>query len=101
MKSLINIGGASALFLVSVAYAEELVKAVPPQQKVLSSENGRFVFGQISEYRRDQYMLDTKTGRLWQKGIIKVGKEGEESEMDVFQAIPYKGIDGKWSVDPK
>ena len=32
----------------------------------LSSQGGRFVFGQISDYRADQYMLDTQTGRLWQ-----------------------------------
>ena len=32
----------------------------------LSSDNGRFVFGQISEFSRDQYMLDTQTGMLWQ-----------------------------------
>ena len=33
---------------------------------VLSSEGGRYVFGQISDMARDQFMLDTKTGRLWQ-----------------------------------
>ena len=32
----------------------------------LSSATGRFVFGQISEFRRDQFMLDTQTGQLWQ-----------------------------------
>lgn len=36
------------------------------QQKNLSSQNGRFVFGQISGLARDQYMLDTQTGKLWQ-----------------------------------
>lgn len=38
---------------------------------VLSSTNGRYVFGQISEMARDQYMLDTKTGRLWQVVVDK------------------------------
>jgi hypothetical protein len=33
--------------------------------KILSSENGRYVFGQISDHRADQYMLDSKTGKLW------------------------------------
>lgn len=27
------------------------------KKEILSSENGRFVFGQISDFRRDQYML--------------------------------------------
>lgn len=33
---------------------------------VLSAPGGRFVFGQISNMRKDQYMLDTATGRLWE-----------------------------------
>lgn len=32
---------------------------------VLSTPGGRYVFGQISEGRIDQYLLDTQTGRLW------------------------------------
>jgi hypothetical protein len=31
----------------------------------LSAAGGRYVFGQVSAYRRDKYLLDTKTGRLW------------------------------------
>ena len=31
----------------------------------LSSDGGRYVFGQVSEFRRDQYLLDTKTGMMW------------------------------------
>jgi len=33
--------------------------------QVLSAAGGRFVFGQISTYHSDQYLLDTQTGRLW------------------------------------
>lgn len=32
----------------------------------LGVDGGRFVFGQVSEARRDQYLLDTQTGQLWQ-----------------------------------
>jgi hypothetical protein len=32
----------------------------------LATEGGRYVLGQISDARRDQYLLDTKTGRLWE-----------------------------------
>ena len=32
---------------------------------VLSAPTGRYVFGQINQMARDQYMLDTQTGRLW------------------------------------
>ena len=33
--------------------------------KSLGTEGGRYVLGQISEFRRDQFMLDTKSGRVW------------------------------------
>ncbi len=36
-----------------------------PQQKILSSSSGRFIFGQISDSGKDKFMLDTFTGRLW------------------------------------
>lgn len=59
------------------------------------------MFGQISNFRRDQYVLDTKTGRLWQKVIAKVGKQGEETEVSILQPVLYEAPDGKWGVDPK
>jgi len=40
---------------------------------VLSASGGRFVMGQISTMRRDQYLLDTKTGRLW---VVVKGENG-------------------------
>lgn len=47
----------SLLVIVDCAYAKD---------QVLSTESGRYVFGQISDYAKHQYMLDTKTGALWQ-----------------------------------
>ena len=35
------------------------------EQQVLGSNNGRFVFGQVSSSSKDKFMLDTLTGRLW------------------------------------
>lgn len=32
---------------------------------VLAAPGGRYVFGQISSFRRDQFLLDTQTGRVW------------------------------------
>lgn len=75
------------------AYAEP-VEVIPPQNKVLGSSNGRFVFGQISSMRRDQYMLDTQTGRLWQ---IVQSKEDAIS----LQIVPYTHVDGSASVVPE
>ena len=51
---------------------------------VLQSEGGRYAFGQISEYARHQYMLDTKTGMLW---ILTEDKGGGNLQL---QPIPYR-----------
>ena len=61
-----------------------------PSGRVLSSANGRYVFGQVSEYRRDQYMLDTQTGRLWKIVSAKSkGADGSETSYEVLEWVPY------------
>jgi hypothetical protein len=60
----------------------------PKQFSSLQSPNGRYVFGQISTFRRDQFMLDTQTGRLWEIVTI-TGKPGEES-FQVLRPIWYQ-----------
>jgi len=52
-------------------------------QQVLSCENGRYVFGQISDSSSDQFMLDTLTGRLWQ--IAESGSVGL-----YLREVPYR-----------
>ncbi len=37
--------------------------------RILCSEYGRYVFGQISDSSKDQFMLDTYTGRLWRIAV--------------------------------
>jgi hypothetical protein len=77
--------------------------AKPLQNKVLGTSQGRFVFGQISDFRRDQFMLDTKTGRLWQVTCITMNskKSTQDNCITVLQAMPYMDTDGKWSLTPK
>lgn len=61
-----------------------------PPGKVLSSANGRYVFGQVSEFRRDQYMLDTQTGRLWKIVNAKSkGANGSETSYEILEWVPY------------
>ncbi|MCJ7683856.1 MAG: hypothetical protein MUO68_06135 [Desulfobacteraceae bacterium] len=68
-------------------------KTQQPQQKVLSSDNGRFVFGQISGSSKDQFMLDTATGRLWQIG--------ESGKLGTFlKSIPYRNAKGECTILP-
>ena len=69
-------------------------KAQQPQEKVLSSDNGRFVFGQISGSSKDQFMLDTATGRLW--------RIGESGKLGTFlKSIPYRNAKGECTILPE
>lgn len=36
-----------------------------PAGSIMAAAGGRYVFGQVSNAMRDQFMLDTQTGRLW------------------------------------
>ena len=60
-----------------------------PHKGSLHSSNGRFVFGQISDSTKDQFMLDTQTGRLWR--ISETGRIGL-----FLQTVPYKSADGEY-----
>jgi hypothetical protein len=65
----------------------------PPQNKVLSSGAGRFVFGQISGSSKDKFMLDTVSGRLW--------RISESGEVGMFLSeVPYRTEDGEYSPLP-
>ena len=64
------------------------------EQKLLSSTSGRFVFGQISDSSKDQFMLDTFTGRLW--------RIAESGAIGIFlRAVPYRNEEGECSVLPE
>lgn len=63
-------------------------EGAPPSYGVLSAPNGRFVFGQISGSSKDQFMLDTATGRLW--------RMGESGKVGIFlKAVPYLDAQGE------
>ena len=64
-----------------------------PKQQVLISQNGRFVFGQISDSSKDKFMLDTFTGRLWQ--ISETGAIGL-----FLKSVSYRTEKGKLSPLP-
>lgn len=58
---------------------------------VLASAGQRYVFGQVSAFRRDQYLLDTKTGRLWQ---VVQAEDGSAR----LQSVPYTILNGKMTL---
>ena len=65
----------------------------PSQQQVLCSGCARFVFGQISESGKDQFMLDTATGRLWR--MSESGKAG-----DFLRPVMYRVGDDEYAAVP-
>jgi len=85
----------------SISWAADPAKVAIPQQKVLSSSNGRYVFGQVSDYRRDQYMVDTQTGRLWQIVVRPDESNTSGDGIKILQVIPYVNIGGEITVTPK
>ena len=64
------------------------------QRQVLSSLGGRFVFGQISNSAKDQFMLDTYTGRLW-----KISERGDVGTF--LKSIPYSNSGGTYTPVPE
>lgn len=64
------------------------------QHQTLSCPGGRFVFGQISSDSKDQFMLDTITGRLW-----RIAESGEVGTF--LRSVPYRQQDGGYSPMPE
>lgn len=65
-----------------------------PQPNMLSSPGARFVFGQVSDSGKDQFMLDTATGRLW--------RISESGGVGIFlNPVPYRLKDGKYEPLPE
>jgi hypothetical protein len=88
---------AAMVLFAAPVYAQFGLTAPPPQAppsgKVLSSTGGRYVFGQISDSGKDQFMLDTHTGRLW--------RIAESSDVGThLRAIPYRDDQGKVTPYP-
>ena len=62
----------------------------------LSASGGRYVFGQISEYRRDQLMLDTQTGRLWQMACFQKDPTDLKTCIEFgLQPVPFLNARGE------
>jgi hypothetical protein len=63
-------------------------------QAVLSSAQGRFAFGQVSDSSDDKFMLDTFTGRLW--------RLGKRTDIGLcLTPVPYRSEAGEYSPLPE
>jgi hypothetical protein len=77
------------LALIPVLSFADGSKVKPAVNKQISSENGRFAFGQISDFARDQYMLDTKTGKLWSIATTTYKVDGADKEIKILMPVFY------------
>ena len=69
------------------------VLAAPPG----AGEVGRYVIGQVSDIRADQYLLDTKTGRVWQLVTMDIGNG---KSVRGWEAMPLFTPEGKTEYEP-
>ena len=61
-----------------------------------TSNNGRYIIYQNSQFRGDQFLLDTKTGKVWQ--LVK-GEEGGT----LWQQMIFENLNdtNKYTYSPK
>ena len=87
----------SVFFSLTTAWSQPFKLSSPeqeePRYQVLSSEGGRYTFGQVSGSDKDKFMLDTLTGRLWR--IAESGKVGI-----YLMPVKYRIGDGEYSDLP-
>ena len=69
---------------------------IEPKHNTLSYAN-RYVFNQISDFRKDQYMLDTHTGRLW---VIVTSSNDEKRKLEPIPYISFAGYE-TWIPEEK
>lgn len=64
----------------------------------LSAPGGRFAFGQVSDFQRDKYLLDTQTGRMWT--IVCIGPESGGQCPRGLQPVTFVDLKGETSLAP-
>lgn len=80
----------SVIMLLVAAFAAVKLDLLPRPLIEIRNDTGRFVIQQLGEARRDQYVLDTRTGRIWQFGE-------DERRNSFLIPVPYNRIDGSKS----
>lgn len=87
--------------VLAVAGLPALAQSNFPSGTALSTPAGRFVFGQISSVRADQYVLDSQTGRIWRAVCMAFSKaDASKCERVAFEPTSYLDYAGKESAGP-
>lgn len=67
------------------------------QQQVDIPQVGRFELKQISTFRRDQFLLDNATGRIWSPRCTKLAKNGVDCDGgSIWQEESVEGLNFKF-----
>jgi hypothetical protein len=80
----------AALLFFTIAYSQD---GKASGGKILGSSTGRYVLGQINDNSKEQYILDTQTGRLWRLAAT-------EDSIKVLREIPFVDINDQLAPSP-
>jgi len=85
------------LAALSIMASGAFSQSASPPGSVLSAQGGRFVFGQVSEARRDQHLLDTQTGRLW-RPVCALYNKDDATKCAATVMEPIDFVDSKGNL---
>ena len=74
------------IILTSICFAED--------KNIGTTSNGRYQLIQLSSMRRDQYLLDTKSGKVWNKACLIGGATSDQCEYSAFLEVDVEGLTG-------
>ncbi|MFV3409695.1 hypothetical protein ACNH6C_13870 [Bdellovibrio bacteriovorus] len=66
--------------------------AVAQKKNNESSSGGRFQIIQLSDFRRDQYLIDTQTGKMWQKSCLIAGPDNTECAYGPWLTVDIENV---------
>jgi hypothetical protein len=89
--------GAALLILVTVPAAAQADMSTATAAAAPIGTGGRFVMGQLTNMRRDQYLLDTKTGRIW---AVAMDPQGATEMMPIPYYVPSTKGPGSVTFSP-
>lgn len=72
--------------------SQSFAQAASGSKRGAGTKNGRFQLIQLSDFRRDQYLLDTETGHMWQPVCSKDEANGVCNGYMYFTEVLVEGV---------
>lgn len=76
--------------LVLLSFADDAFAQSEPIRLGAGTVGGRYQLVQISQARRDQFLVDTQTGRVW--NVVCSKFEGDECTFNYFQEMYVENL---------